>query len=79
MAEGIAEDLRDEGFSEVRVMRETRLGADEDDDEDEWAVYVVEETISDESGAVERGLRDRFEKLAGDNDGWYDPEPEPRD
>ena len=74
-ADRIAEDLRDEGFSEVRVVREALTGEDDGEDH-EWAVYVREEMITDEGGAVEHGLRDRFAALAEEFDGWYDPSPE---
>lgn len=74
-ADRIAEDLRDEGFSEVRVVREALAGEDDGEDH-EWAVYVREEMITDEGGAVEHGLRDRFAALAEEFDGWYDPSPE---
>ncbi len=74
-ADRIADDLRDEGFSEVRVVRESLAGEDDGEDH-EWAVYVREEMITDEGGAVEHGLRDRFAALAEEFDGWYDPSPE---
>ena len=76
-AERIADDLRDEGFSEVRVVREALAGEDDGEDH-EWAVHVREEMITDEAGAVEHGLRDRFAALAEEFDGWYDPDPETR-
>lgn len=75
-AERIAEDLRDEGFSEVRVVREA-LAGEEDDEDHEWAVHVPEDRGADASGAVEPGLGDRFAALAEEHDGWYDPEPRP--
>lgn len=83
VAEEVAADLRDEGFTEVRVVREalrgrgprpTRAGADDGEDH-EWAVYVREDNVADESGPVEGGLRDRFEALAENHGGWYDPNP----
>lgn len=77
-ADRIADDLRDEGFTEVRVVREALAGED-DGESHEWAVHVREDMVVDESGAVEGGLRDRFQALAEDNDGWYDPEPSARD
>lgn len=76
-AERIADDLREEGFTEVRVVREALAGEDDGEDH-EWAVHVREEMITDESGAVEHGLRDRFAALAEEFDGWYDPDPESR-
>ncbi len=72
-AERIAEDLREEGFSEVRVVREELAGED-DGEAHEWAVHVHEEMITDEAGAVEKGLRERFAALAEEHDGWYDPD-----
>ena len=74
-AERIADELRDEGFTEVRVVREALAGEDDGDDH-EWAVHVHEEMVADESGPVEHGLRDRFAALAAEFDGWYDPEPD---
>lgn len=73
-ADRIADDLRDEGFTEVRVVREALAGED-DGEAHEWVVLVREEMIVDESGAVEHGLRDRFAALAEEFDGWYDPDP----
>ena len=75
IAEETAEDLREEGFTEARVVRMALAGED-DADSDEWGVHVVEEMVQDESGAVEQGLRDRFEALAAEHHGWYDPEPD---
>lgn len=77
-AEEVAADLAHEGFSEVRVIREALAGEDDSEDH-EWAVYVVEENVADETGPVEGGLRDRFSALAEQHGGWYDPDPEPRD
>lgn len=77
VAEQVAADLRDEGFGEVRVVREALSGED-DSESHEWAVYVVEEMVADETGPVESGLRERFEAFAKEHDGWYDPEPSPR-
>jgi hypothetical protein len=77
VAEQVAADLADDGFSEVRVVREALSGED-DSESHEWAVYVVEEMVADETGPVESGLRERFEALAEEHDGWYDPEPSPR-
>ena len=83
VAEQVAAGLADEGFTEVRVVREALsgrgprpAGAGADDAEDhEWAVYVREDNVADESGPVEGGLRDRFEALAEEHGGWYDPTP----
>jgi len=77
VAEQVAADLADDGFSEVRVVREALSGED-DSESHEWAVYIVEEMVADETGPVESGLRERFEALAAEHDGWYDPEPSPR-
>jgi hypothetical protein len=75
VAREIADELREEGFTSVQVVRMALAG--EDDAEDvEWGVHIVEENIVDEAGAVEHGLRDRFEALAAEHHGWYDPEPE---
>ena len=76
-ADDVAAEFAHEGFSEVRVVREALAGEDDSDDH-EWAVYVVEEMVADESGPVESGLRDRFAALAEEHGGWYDPEPRPR-
>lgn len=76
-ADEVAEELRDEGFTEVRVLRQPLAGED-DAESDEWAVYVREANVDDDSGAVASGLRDRFEATASERGGWYDPEPEPR-
>lgn len=74
VAEEVAAGLSDEGFSEVRVIREALAGED-DSEAHEWAVYVREDNVDDESGAVEGGLRDRFEALVEEHHGWYDPHP----
>lgn len=73
-AEEIAEELRDEGFTMARVVRLENAGED-DAEEAEWAVHVVEENLEDPTGPAAQGLRDRFEALAAEHDGWYDPEP----
>jgi hypothetical protein len=77
VAEQVAAELADDGFSEVRVVREALSGED-DSESHEWAVYVVEEMVADETGPVGSGLRERFEALAEENHGWYDPEPSAR-
>ena len=74
VAEEVAASLSDEGFTDVRVVREALAGEDDSEDH-EWAVHVVEEMVADESGPVESGLRDRFSALAEEHGGWYDPEP----
>ena len=72
VAEQIADDLREEGFTEVRVAREALAGED-DAEAVEWAVYVREDNVLDDPGsAAESGLRERFEALAEEHDGWYD-------
>ena len=72
VADRIAAELRDEGFTEVRVEREALAGED-DAEAVEWAVYVREENVVDDAGAAtESGLRERFEALAAEHDGWYD-------
>lgn len=76
-AERIADELRDEGFTEVRVVREELAGEDDGEAAD-WAVYVREEMIADDSSAVGKGLQARFEALAADHDGWYEADPEDR-
>lgn len=70
-AERIAEELRDEGFTEVRVVREALAGED-DSEAHEWAIYVREEMVADDSGPVGQGLKERFAALAEEHDGWYD-------
>ncbi|GAB3440756.1 hypothetical protein GCM10027517_15750 [Phycicoccus ginsengisoli] len=75
VADQVAAELRDEGFSEVRVVREALAGED-DSESHEWGVHVVEEMVADESGPVEGGLRDRFQALVEEHGGWYDPEPD---
>lgn len=70
-AERIADELRDEGFTEVRVVREALAGED-DSEAHEWAIYVREEMVDDQTGATGKGLGERFAALADDHDGWYD-------
>ena len=77
VADEVAEELSGEGFTEVRVVREALAGEDDSDDH-EWAVYVREENVVDESRPVAQGLRDRFEALVQERGGWYDPDPGPR-
>ncbi|GAA1766347.1 hypothetical protein [Nostocoides vanveenii] len=76
-ADEVAQELRDEGFTEIRVIRQPLAGED-DPEADEWAVYVREANVADETGPVADGLRDRFEATVADRGGWYDPEPESR-
>jgi precorrin-6B methylase 1 len=73
-AEEIADELREEGFTEVRVVR-MELAGEDDAESAEWGVHVVEEMVEDETGAVAKGLRERFEALAEEHDGWYDDDP----
>ncbi|MFN8099837.1 MAG: hypothetical protein U0Q21_16285 [Dermatophilaceae bacterium] len=67
-ADAVAEELREEGFTEVRVLELPG----------EWAVYVREANVADETGPVASGLRDRFAATAADRGGRYDPDPAPR-
>lgn len=72
IAERIAAELREEGFTEVRVVREALAGED-DAEAAEWGVWVREDNVTDDPGSgTESGLRDRFEALAEEHDGWYD-------
>lgn len=70
VAEEVADDLRFEDLDEVRVIREALSGEDDSEDH-EWAVFVVTPDDADYS--------ERFEALVAEHDGWYDPEPQPRD
>lgn len=74
VAQQIADDLLDEGFTDARVVR-MPLAGDDDADEAEWGVHVLETNVVDESRPVEQGLRARFQALADEHGGWYDPEP----
>lgn len=76
VAEEVAAGLRDEGFTEVRVVREALAGED-DAESHEWAVHVREENDVDPSSPLAHGLRDRFTALAQEHGGWYDPHPTP--
>ena len=68
LAERIAAEHRAEGFTEVRVEREALAG-----EAVEWAVHVREDNVVDDPGnPTESGLRERFEALAAEHDGWYD-------
>lgn len=71
-AERVADDLRDEGSFDVRVVREALAGEDDSEDH-EWAVHVVCDDAADESE-----LHERFTALAEEFDGWYDPDPDTR-
>lgn len=71
-ADQIAEDLRDEGFANVRVVREAARN-EEDDEDHEWAVHLHDDRLPDApGGAAFEALRERFVALAEDNEGWYD-------
>ncbi|NHA68869.1 ribonuclease E inhibitor RraB [Phycicoccus flavus] len=74
VAEQVADELAEEGFTEVRVVREA-LAGEEDDEDHEWGVYVREKNVADETGPVESGLEDRFSALVAEHGGWYDPHP----
>lgn len=72
VAERIADELREEGFTEVRVEGE-RFAGEDDGEAVEWVVYVREDNVLDDPGSgTENGLRGRFEALAEEHDGWYD-------
>jgi precorrin-6B methylase 1 len=73
-ADDVAAELADEGFTEVRVVREALSGEDDAEDH-EWAVYVREKNVADETGPTEQGLEDRFAALVEQHGGWYDPHP----
>ncbi|MBT9256677.1 ribonuclease E inhibitor RraB [Phycicoccus sp. MAQZ13P-2] len=73
-AEDVADGLREDGFDDVRVVREALAGEDDAEDH-EWGVLVQEEMVVDESRPVAQGLRDRFAALAQERGGWYDPDP----
>ncbi|MGO0577651.1 ribonuclease E inhibitor RraB [Ornithinimicrobium panacihumi] len=78
VAEELAEELRDEGFEHVRVVREAAK-TEEDDEDHEWAVYVLDTRLPDaEGGGAYEGLRERFTEFARQNDGWYDEPGDPR-
>lgn len=70
-ADEVAEELRDEEFDEVRVVREALAGEDDSEDHD-WAVYVRIDTIDDPTSAVANALVARFEEMTADRDGWLD-------
>ncbi len=70
-AEEVADELRDDDFTDVRVVREALAGEDDSEDHD-WAVYVNVDTIDDPTSAVGKALVERFEQLCEDRDGWLD-------
>lgn len=67
VADEVADELRDRGFGEVRVVREALAGEDDSEDH-EWAVHVV----TSGGAAVAGELR----LLAGQHEGWYDADPQ---
>lgn len=72
VAEEVADQLSDDDeFASVRVVSDALAGEDDAEDVD-WVVHVVVDTIDDPSGAVARGLAERFTALAEENDGWLD-------
>lgn len=70
-ADQTAEELRDDGFDDVRVVRDALAGEDDSEDHD-WAVHVRVETIEDPSSAVARGLVKRFEVTVAERGGWLE-------
>lgn len=78
VAEQIADELRDEGFESVRVVREAPKTED-DSESHEWGVHVVDTRLPDTlGGAAYEGLRERFVSLVQEHDGWYDAPGDPR-
>lgn len=78
VAEQIADELREEGFEHVRVVREAAR-TEEDDEDHEWAVYVLDTRLPDTSGSgAYEALRERFTDLAREHGGWYDEPGDPR-
>lgn len=73
-ADAVAEELREDDFAEVRVIREALAGEDDGEAHD-WAVYVRVDTIDDPTSAVARALVERFEATAGERGGWLDQHP----
>lgn len=75
VAEAIAEELDEEGFLWVRVLREAAQNQEhgEDDREVDWAVHIVDTRLPDAAGGgAYEALRERFTDLARQHDGWYD-------
>lgn len=70
-ADEVAEQLREDDFDEVRVVREALAGEDDSEDHD-WAVHVRIDTIDDPTSAVAKALVERFEALVSERDGWLD-------
>jgi hypothetical protein len=76
-AEQVAEELAEEGFASVGVVR--AAGRRQDDAAPGWAVHVVDHRLPDASGSgAYEGLRERFAALATEHDGWYDEPGDPR-
>ena len=72
IAEQVSEQLTEEGFAQVSLVREAARTED-DDEAHEWAVHVVDHRLPDTTGGgAYEGLRDRFAGLAKEHDGWYD-------
>ena len=67
-AEEVAEELVEDDFSSVRVVPEAQAGEDGGDTGDaeqdvDWLVHVVQDTVTDPSSAVGKGLTTRFEAM----------------
>lgn len=78
LAEQVADELREEGFEQVRVVREAAT-TEEDDEDVDWAVYVQDTRLPGTAGgAAYEALRERFAEIARQNDGWYDEPGDPR-
>ncbi|WP_109471029.1 ribonuclease E inhibitor RraB [Ornithinimicrobium cavernae] len=77
-AESVADQLAEEGFDRVSVIRET-LRTEDDDEAHEWAVHIVDRRLPEaEGGGAYEALRDRFAGLATAHEGWYDEPGDPR-
>lgn len=77
-AEAVADELADEGFAHVSVVREAARTED-DDEAHEWAVHVVDHRLPDTTGGgAYEGLRERFATLTTEHGGWYDEPGDPR-
>ena len=79
VAERLADELDEEGFDHVRVVREAALGQERAGPQAEWTVHVRDTRLPDTegSGAYE-GLRERFIEIARRNGGRYDQPGDPR-
>ncbi|AKU15488.1 hypothetical protein [Luteipulveratus mongoliensis] len=71
VAETVAEELTEDDFPLVRVVREALAGEDDSEAHD-WAVHVQVETLKDAAGAPARALSERFSALAQERGGWLD-------